>query len=679
MSGAAAEGSGLPAVPDAPRAFHLLAKPTGAVCNLDCSYCFFLSKEMLYPGSRFRMADELLETYLQQLIEAHGQVDEVAIAWQGGEPTLMGLDFFRRSVELAQGFLQPGQRAAYTIQTNGTLLDEEWAAFFKEHDFLVGISIDGPREIHDAYRVDKGGRGSFDQVMRGLGFLRAAGVEWNALTTVHAANGEHGREVYRFLRDECGAGFVQFIPIIERVAETTGDGTVPWTSWRDRPLYVQEGDVVTGRSIGGEQYGRFLDRRVRGVGAPRRRRGLRADVRRRARKLGRRAAGPVHPLARRAGSRSRSSTPATSTPATTSSSRSYLLGNIQMTSMLELVSSPQAAAVRARQARHPAALLPRVRRPLRLPRRLPQGPLHLHPRRRARAQLPLPRLQALLPPRRPADADHGRAAETWPRPRRDHGALLSWRCRTRPQRPVHLRLRAEMEALPRRSRRDRPFTELMDIKGAACARLSAVPRLMLLVTALAVSATSVAVLHPGSGGAAASPGWSGSASCTITVSGPGYQHSETQRWQVSGPKTVRGAFQFVPSHWSDTGSGASQVTQGDQTRNIIWTVKAAAAGKFQFIVRASDNKLAIGQANAQLRVQNGITGTQQVTIGGVAQTPGPVGLEAFETQLPPIVTTRTSRSVSGSTPPTPVKGSVAPFQPAAAAVTKRCAWRFVRA
>ena len=213
----------------------------------------------------------------------------------------------------------------------------------------------------------------------------------------------------------------------------------------------------------------------------------------------------------------------------------------------------------------------------------------------------------------------------------------------------------------------------------ACARLSAVPRRMLVAAALAVSATSAATLHPGSGGAAASSGWSGSASCTITVTGPGYQHSETQRWQVSGPTSVRGSFQLVPSRWTDTGSGSSQVTQGDQTRDITWTVKAAAAGQFQFVVRASDNKLVIGQANAQLRVANGITGTQQVTIGGVAQTPGPVGLEAFETQLPPIVAGRTSRSVSGSTPPTPVNGSFAPFQPAAATVTKRCAWRFANA
>jgi serine-type anaerobic sulfatase-maturating enzyme len=246
------------ALPVAPASFHLLAKPTGAVCNLDCAYCFFLSKEMLYPGSAFRMADDLLETYIRQLIEAHARSPVVTIAWQGGEPTLMGLEFFSRSVELAEQHLRPGQRAEHTIQTNGTLLDEEWAAFFREHDFLVGISIDGPRDLHDAYRVNKGGKGSFDQVMRGLEHLREAGVAWNALTTIHAANADHGRDVYRFLRDECGARFVQLIPIIERVPEAAADGTVPWTSWRDRPLYVQEGNRVSGRSVTAEQYGRFL-------------------------------------------------------------------------------------------------------------------------------------------------------------------------------------------------------------------------------------------------------------------------------------------------------------------------------------------------------------------------------------------------------------------------------------
>jgi uncharacterized protein len=254
----APEAAPLLTVPDAPPAFHLLAKPTGAVCNLDCSYCFFLSKEMLYPGSRFRMADELLETYLRQLIESHARVPEVQIAWQGGEPTLMGLDFFRRSVELAERYLRPGQRAAYTIQTNGTLLDSDWAAFFKEHDFLVGLSIDGPRQLHDAYRVNKGGKGSFEQVMAGLAHLRDAEVEWNALTTIHARNAAHGREVYCFLRDQCDARFVQFIPIIERVAEASEDGSVPWSSWRDRPLYTQEGRHVSNRSVSAKQYGRFL-------------------------------------------------------------------------------------------------------------------------------------------------------------------------------------------------------------------------------------------------------------------------------------------------------------------------------------------------------------------------------------------------------------------------------------
>ncbi|HSL66313.1 MAG TPA: radical SAM protein, partial [Gaiellaceae bacterium] len=239
----------------APRPFHLLAKPTGAVCNLDCAYCFFLSKELLYPGSRFRMADGVLEAYVRQLVEAHAGLPEVTVAWQGGEPTLMGLDFFRRSVELVDRYLAPGQRALYTIQTNGTLLDDDWASFFLERDFLVGISIDGPRRLHDAYRVNKGGKGSFDQVMRGLDALRRGGVEWNALTTVHAANGDHGREVYCFLRDELEARFVQFIPIIERVADPALDA---WSSWRDRPLYVQEGEAVTERSVSPDQYGRFL-------------------------------------------------------------------------------------------------------------------------------------------------------------------------------------------------------------------------------------------------------------------------------------------------------------------------------------------------------------------------------------------------------------------------------------
>ena len=182
------------------------------------------------------------------------------MAWQGGEPTMMGVDFFRRSVELAEQLKLPHQRIAYTIQTNGTLLDDEWGAFFAEHGFLVGLSIDGPREMHDTFRVDKGGKGSFDRVMEGLGVLQRHGVEWNALTTIHAANHDRGREVYRFLRDDCGASFMQFIPIIERTTpEMLPVANEGWgETVKDRPLYVQDGDLVTDRSVPPDGYGRFL-------------------------------------------------------------------------------------------------------------------------------------------------------------------------------------------------------------------------------------------------------------------------------------------------------------------------------------------------------------------------------------------------------------------------------------
>ena len=247
-------------MPGAPVAFHVMAKPTGAVCNLDCEYCFFLSKEMLYPGSRFRMAEELQETYIRQLMEAHANSPEVVIAWQGGEPTIMGLDFFRRSIELQKTYARPGQHILNTLQTNGTLLKGEWGPFLKENNFLVGISIDGPRDIHDRYRVDKGGKGTYDRVIRGLDLLKRHNVDWNVLTTVHATNGDHGSRVYRFLRDELETEFIQFIPIIERAtAETLEIANAGWGgSVKGRPLYMQEGDLVTKRSIGPKQYGRFL-------------------------------------------------------------------------------------------------------------------------------------------------------------------------------------------------------------------------------------------------------------------------------------------------------------------------------------------------------------------------------------------------------------------------------------
>jgi uncharacterized protein len=245
---------------NAPPAYHLLVKPTGAICNLDCKYCFFLSKEMLYPGSRFRMADELLETYIRQLLESY-RIPEVTIAWQGGEPTLMGLDFFKRSVELAEKYKKPGQRISHTMQTNGTKLDDDWCAFFKAHDFLIGLSVDGPKEIHDTYRVNKGGEGSFDQVMRGWEYLRKHEVEYNILCTVHAANADFPLEVYRFFRDELETQFVQFIPIIERAtADFLPLANQGWSErvGGERPLYIQDGHLVTERSVQAEQYGHFL-------------------------------------------------------------------------------------------------------------------------------------------------------------------------------------------------------------------------------------------------------------------------------------------------------------------------------------------------------------------------------------------------------------------------------------
>jgi uncharacterized protein len=262
--GGASRPGGLPVAPlapaGAPRAFHVMAKPSGATCNLDCDYCFFLSKEMLYPGSRFRMAEELQELYLRQLLEAHRTVPEVIVAWQGGEPTLMGLDFFRRSMELIERYRRPGQHVLNTLQTNGTLLTDDWGAFLSEHHFLVGISIDGPRDIHDRYRVDKGGKPTFDKVMRGLDVLRRHHVDYNILTTVHAANERRGREVYRFLRDECGAEFMQFIPIVERATpETLAAANTGWGERGQlRPLYVLDGDLVTDRTTRPDGYGRFL-------------------------------------------------------------------------------------------------------------------------------------------------------------------------------------------------------------------------------------------------------------------------------------------------------------------------------------------------------------------------------------------------------------------------------------
>lgn len=188
------------------------------------------------------MSDNVLENYLKQYINAN-QGPEVEISWQGGEPLLMGIDFFKRSVKFANQYKKPHQKITYTLQTNGTFLNDEWCQFFKNNHFLLGLSLDGSRKHHDTYRVDKKGAGSFDKVMMAVALLQKHQVEFNILTTVHAANANHPLEVYRFLRDEIKTQFIQFIPIVQR-ENTTG---------------FQEGDTVTDYSVGAEQYGAFLN------------------------------------------------------------------------------------------------------------------------------------------------------------------------------------------------------------------------------------------------------------------------------------------------------------------------------------------------------------------------------------------------------------------------------------
>ncbi len=227
-----------------PSRIHVLAKPTGSACNLNCSYCFYLKKELLYPGSNFRMSDEVLENYIRQLIESH-RSDKVTVAWQGGEPTLMGVDFYRRAIELEEKYRRPGMTFENTLQTNGILLNDEWCKFFNENDFLIGISIDGPRELHDAHRVDKRGGPTFDRVMKGLRLLQKHRVEYNVLVTINHVNANHPLDVYRFLRDEAGATWMQFIPAIERLTE----GSV---------TMYQQGTTVSDRSVESQQWGSFL-------------------------------------------------------------------------------------------------------------------------------------------------------------------------------------------------------------------------------------------------------------------------------------------------------------------------------------------------------------------------------------------------------------------------------------
>ncbi len=205
----------------ATRDFQIFVKPAGAVCNLDCQYCYYRDKRELYQGSAVsRMTEELLERYIAQHIAA-AQGPEVAFSWHGGEPTTLGLAFFRKAVELQRKYKPAGWRIRNGIQTNGVLLDDEWARFLAAEGFSVGLSLDGPAELHDAYRVNRAGQPSHLHAMRGYELLRKHGVPTDIICVVHNMNVRQPLTVYRFFR-EIGCTYLGFLPVVERDPDSAG-------------------------------------------------------------------------------------------------------------------------------------------------------------------------------------------------------------------------------------------------------------------------------------------------------------------------------------------------------------------------------------------------------------------------------------------------------------------------
>ena len=237
-------------------AYHIMTKPVGSACNLDCRYCYYLEKEKLYPsGVGLRMEPAMLEEYVRQYI-ASQDVPEISFAWQGGEPTLLGVEYFRQVVAFQKKYAG-GKRIQNALQTNGLLLNDEWCEFFTANNFLIGLSLDGPRELHDRYRVDKAGKPSFDRVLQGLAFLKKHKTEFNTLTVVNRANSQQPLEVYRFLK-ETGSAYLQFIPLVERKPNAGAkahdlDFSEPPTAGKWSPS-----EPVTAWSVESRQYGEFL-------------------------------------------------------------------------------------------------------------------------------------------------------------------------------------------------------------------------------------------------------------------------------------------------------------------------------------------------------------------------------------------------------------------------------------
>ena len=197
-----------------PLAFNIMLKPAGSLCNLDCQYCYYLDKSEIYGGVEPRMSIEMLEKVVREYIKAN-DVPEVNFLWHGGEPLILGLDFYKKALEFEEKYAD-GKTIRNTLQTNGTLVTPEWAEFFRKNNFLLGISIDGPKDIHDMYRKDKGGNPTFDRVLSGLRTLQTGGVEFNTMSTVNKFSEGRGLEVYQFLKS-LGSTYMQFMPVVEHV------------------------------------------------------------------------------------------------------------------------------------------------------------------------------------------------------------------------------------------------------------------------------------------------------------------------------------------------------------------------------------------------------------------------------------------------------------------------------
>jgi uncharacterized protein len=248
-------GAGLPA-PDVPKGMHVLAKPIGPACNIKCDYCFYLEKHALFDAHEdMRMSDDVLAAYIRQYVESQ-PTPVVEFVWHGGEPTLLGLDFFRKVVELQKPFIGRKQ-ITNSLQTNGMRLTDEWCEFFKEHNFFIGLSLDGPREIHDRYRKDHVGKPTFDEVMQGLRLLRKHGVEFNVLACVARETAHHPLEVYNFFKSE-GVKFIQFTPIIERLPDAKTAEAGLWLATPAKLDGEEPNTLVTPWTVEPAKYGEFL-------------------------------------------------------------------------------------------------------------------------------------------------------------------------------------------------------------------------------------------------------------------------------------------------------------------------------------------------------------------------------------------------------------------------------------